>query len=159
MKNKLAIHLTFLSIFLLIGVGYQPIIAEEQIELIKRSLDENQIIEYDPPSWTNIEFNGTWGISIGFKPDEELGLADGYLETMRRSGSIEAELPVQNDCYYINGYTFSYFMMGLVSINNTKNFFVGFGNFYEDGTFYYNLFLFTGDSWYMKGTWRVVNLK
>jgi hypothetical protein len=153
---------SIIVLIVLISISYQPLVADEKIEQIKRSLDENQIIEYNPPNWINIEFNGTWGISIGFKPDEELGTLEGlmrmsaYEEPMRRYGVIEAELPVQNECYYLNGYTVSYFILGLVSINN-NTFYVGFGNFYEDGTFYYNLYLFTGISWYIEGTWREIN--
>jgi hypothetical protein len=37
MNKKLVISLTFLSIFILIGVGYQPILAEKQIEKVKES--------------------------------------------------------------------------------------------------------------------------
>jgi hypothetical protein len=37
MNKKLVIGITFLSIFILIGVGYQPIVAENQINDVKES--------------------------------------------------------------------------------------------------------------------------
>ena len=87
----------------------------------------------------------------------------GYEETMRRWGSIEMELPTwQNEyTYYTDGITISYFILGVIGIcNNSDNetFYIGFGDFNEDGTFYYNLYLFIGTSLYIEGTWREINI-
>jgi hypothetical protein len=160
MKKLISLFGIFILIFSQGVMAVNIDLSEKSINLLDNSYD-NYIIGNDPPSWTNIEFNGTWGVSRGGKPDKELGKVEGYLETMERVGVIEAELPAsQNEyVYYTKGIVVSYFILGLVVINNTKTFYFGFGNFNEDGTFYYNLHLFIGTSWYMEGTWREINNK
>jgi hypothetical protein len=135
-------------------------LSEKSINLIDNSYNHS-IIENNPPGWANAECNGTWGVSISGEPAKELGWLEGYMNTMKPFGGIECELPSweNNPNVYLNGIIISYFILGLVIINNNTTFYIGFGNLNEDGEFYYNIHLFIGPSWYIEGTWREINIK
>jgi hypothetical protein len=159
--------MSIFGIFILLinqGIIAINIDLSESINSIDNSYDY-YLLENDPPWWANVELNGIWGISENGQPVKELGNLEGFMrmgayeEPMRRTGVVDMELPTSQNqyTYYMDGITISYFILGLVVINNTKIFYIGFGNFNEDGTFYYNLFIFTDKTWYIKGTWREIN--
>ena len=117
-----------------------------------------------PPRWANAEFKGTWGVSIDGEPANELGQAEGYLDTMGRMGAIEGILPVSQNDYklYIKGIIVSSFMIGVIGIYNNSDsirFYVGLGDIYEDGELYYNIYLLNFSTLYIKGTWSEINIK
>ena len=161
MKKIICILGIFVIIFAQNVLAINNKLINESLE-VSDSFFKNKIIRNDPPSWANGEFNGTWGIGLGGIPAVELGWVEGYFDAVGIFGRIEGDFAVwgnEEPTAYIRGIILGYFMLGVVGdyINpDNATFYVGLGAPNENGTFYYNIHLFIGPSWYMEGTWREI---
>jgi len=161
MKKLLCIFGIILIIFAQNAIGINYKMNQGKDEILD-TFSEKKIIQKDPPAWATGEFNGTWGISIAGLPAVELGWVEGYFDAFGILGRLEGDFAVSENeepTAYINGFIIGFFMLGSVGdyVNpSNSTLFVGLGAPNENGTFYYNIHLFVGPSWYMQGDWKPI---
>ena len=163
MKKQMIILVVCVSVFFVCMPTTTAVFPQSVNNLKTRvsTVDETTLITDSPPDWATGNFSGTWGISILGIPTIELGWIEGYFQVgiVGRVEGVFAEYD-KSETAQIGALVIGYFFLGVVGNETTGNwtYCVGLGGFDETSSeFYFNLHLFLGPGFYMRGTFSEFN--